>query len=79
MYECLKQSGLDNLGLSVHKLRHTFATLAYQNGVDVRVLKDILGHENLNTTQIYTHVSDSQMRDAMNYNPLSKVTKKSTK
>lgn len=77
--ECLKQSGLDNLGLSVHKLRHTYATLSYQNGVDVRVLKDILGHENLNTTQIYTHVSDSQMRDAMNNNPLSKVTKKSTK
>ena len=54
--ECLKRSGLDNLGLSVHKLRHTAATLMYQNGVDVRVLKDVLGHENLNTTKIYNHV-----------------------
>ena len=71
--ECLKRSGLDNLGLSVHKLRHTAATLMYQNGVDVRVLKDVLGHENLNTTQIYTHVSDSQMKNAMKQNPLSTV------
>lgn len=77
--ECLKRSGLDNLGLSVHKLRHTAATLMYQNGVDVRVLKDVLGHENLNTTQIYTHVSNSQMQNAMNQNPLSNVTNKSTK
>lgn len=74
--ECFKRCGLDNLGLSVHKLRHTAATLMYQNGVDVRVLKDVLGHENLNTTQIYTHVSDSQMKDAMKQNPLSTVVSK---
>lgn len=71
--ECFKLSGLDNMGLSVHKLRHTFATLMYQNGVDVRVLKDVLGHENLNTTQIYTHVSNLQLENAMKQNPLSKV------
>lgn len=71
--DCLKSCGLDNLGLSVHKLRHTAATLMYQNGVDVRVLKDVLGHENLNTTQIYTHVSDNQMANAMKQNPLAKV------
>lgn len=71
--DCLKKCGLDNLGLSVHKLRHTAATLMYQNGVDVRVLKDVLGHENLNTTQIYTHVSDMQMENAMKQNPLSKI------
>lgn len=71
--ECLKSCGLDNMGLSVHKLRHTAATLMYQNGVDVRVLKDVLGHENLNTTQIYTHVSDKQMENAMKQNPLAKV------
>lgn len=71
--ECFRSCGLDNMGLSVHKLRHTAATLMYQNGVDVRVLKDVLGHENLNTTQIYTHVSNSQMQDAMNNNPLSNV------
>lgn len=72
--QCFKSCGLDNMGLSVHKLRHTAATLMYQNGVDVRVLKDVLGHENLNTTQIYTHVSNEQMKNAMNNNPLSNVT-----
>lgn len=71
--ECFKSCGLDNMGFSVHKLRHTAATLMYQNGVDVRVLKDVLGHENLNTTQIYTHVSDRQMQDAMKQNPLANV------
>ncbi len=71
--EALKSCGLDNIGLSVHKLRHTAATLMYQNGVDVRVLKDVLGHENLNTTQIYTHVSNTQMEKAMKQNPLSDV------
>ena len=71
--EALKNCGLDNRGLSVHKLRHTAATLMYQNGVDVRVLKDVLGHENLNTTQIYTHVSSTQMENAMKNNPLSSV------
>lgn len=77
--ECLKKSGLDNMGLSVHKLRHTAATLMYQNGVDVRVLKDVLGHENLNTTQIYTHVSNAQMENAMKKNPLAKVEPKDKK
>ena len=72
--DCFKSCGLDNMGLSVHKLCHTAATLMYQNGVDVRVLKDVLGHENLNTTQIYTHVSNAQMQDAMRNNPLSNVT-----
>ena len=74
--ECFKSCGLDNMGLSVHKLRHTAATLMYQNGVDVRVLKDVLGHENLNTTQIYTHVSNAQMQNAMQSNPLSNVSNK---
>ncbi|MBE6901944.1 MAG: recombinase XerD [Ruminococcaceae bacterium] len=74
--QCFRSCGLDNMGLSVHKLRHTAATLMYQNGVDVRVLKDVLGHENLNTTQIYTHVSNAQMQSAMQNNPLSNVTNK---
>lgn len=70
----LDKIGLSNQGYSPHKLRHTAATLMYQHGgVDVRVLKDILGHENLNTTQIYTHVSDTQMEKAVRANPLSKV------
>ncbi len=72
VYKYLKTAGLDNRGLSVHKLRHTAATLMYQSGeVDVRVLKDILGHEQLNTTQIYTHVSSESMERAMSKNPLS--------
>ncbi len=65
-------SGLGNRGLSVHKLRHTAATLMYsKGGVDVRVLKEILGHEQLNTTQIYTHVSNSEVEAAMAKNPLA--------
>lgn len=76
----IKLSGLDGRGYSVHKLRHTAATLMYQHGnVDVRVLKDILGHENLGTTEIYTHVSSTQMQDAAKSNPLSKVKQKNKK
>lgn len=70
----LEMSGLGNRGLSVHKLRHTAATLMYsKGGVDVRVLKEILGHEQLNTTQIYTHVSNSEVEAAMSKNPLASV------
>lgn len=71
--EKLTKSGLSGYGFSVHKLRHTAATLMYQNGVDVRVLKEVLGHENLDTTQIYTHVSNNQIKKAMDNNPLSEV------
>ena len=74
VYKYLRAAGLENRGLSVHKLRHTAATLMYQSGqVDVRVLKDILGHEQLNTTQIYTHVSSESMEKAMAQNPLSSL------
>ena len=69
----LAQSGLGGKGYSTHKLRHTAATLMYNEGnVDVRALKDILGHEQLTTTQIYTHVSDQKLKDAMEANPLAK-------
>lgn len=72
VYRYLKRAGLGAKHYSVHKLRHTAATLMYQSGnVDVRVLKDILGHEQLNTTQIYTHVSNREMEDAMSQNPLA--------
>ena len=68
----LRMAGLESKHYSVHKLRHTAATLMYQSGqVDIRVLKDILGHEQLNTTQIYTHVSNRSMEEAMKHNPLS--------
>ena len=77
VYKYLDMAGLESKHYSVHKLRHTAATLMYQTGnVDVRVLKDILGHEQLNTTQIYTHVSNQHMEQAMEENPLSGRTKK---
>ncbi len=69
----LTKCGLSGKGISVHKLRHTAATLMYQNGVDVRVLKEVLGHENLNTTQIYTHVVNKQLREAINSNPVMEI------
>lgn len=72
VYKYLDAAGLGNKSFSTHKLRHTAATLMYRTGkVDVRVLKDILGHEQLNTTQIYTHVSDENMRRAIDDNPLA--------
>lgn len=73
----LEKAGLGDMGFSTHKLRHTAATLMYQHGnVDIRVLKDILGHANLGTTQIYTHVSDKQIKKAVDSNPLSTVKSK---
>ena len=75
VYKYLDRAGLGSRGMSVHKLRHTAATLMYQSGnVDIRVLKDILGHEQLNTTQIYTHLGTSDMQNAMRSNPLSTLT-----
>jgi len=72
VYKYLKLAGLESKHYSVHKLRHTAATLMYQSGnVDVRVLKEILGHEQLNTTQIYTHISNEDMERAMTQNPLA--------
>lgn len=72
----LKKSGLDNMGYSVHKLRHTAATLMYQHGnVDIRILKELLGHVNLGTTEIYTHVSNKQLETAAASNPLSNIKK----
>ena len=71
---CLEQAGLGGQGFSPHKLRHTAATLMYQHGnVDIRVLKEILGHENLGTTEIYTHVANAQIEDAVRKNPLGEI------
>ncbi len=68
----LEKAGLGGRGLSVHKLRHTAATLMYQHGdVDVLVLKEILGHENLGTTEIYTHIASDATRTAIDSNPLA--------
>ena len=71
--ENLKRAGLSNLGISTHKLRHTAATLMYQYGnVDPLILRDVLGHKSIATTEIYTHLSDKNLREAANANPLSK-------
>lgn len=77
VYKYLEKIGLSAQGYSCHKLRHTAATLMYQHGgVDIRVLKDVLGHENLGTTEIYTHLSNEQMKNAAEANPLSRVHKR---
>lgn len=70
----LKAADLGDRGFSPHKLRHTAATLMYQHGgVDIRVLKEILGHVNLGTTEIYTHVNNTQIAGAIERNPLAEV------
>lgn len=71
----LAAAGLDSTQYSSHKLRHTAATLMLQSGVDVRTLQEVLGHDHLNTTQIYTHVDNDNLRTAARANPLSKVKK----
>ena len=73
VYTNLDKAGLGDRGLSVHKLRHTAATLMYQHGnVDVLLLKEILGHENLGTTEIYTHLANDATKKAIEANPLSR-------
>ena len=68
----LMASGLGGRGLSTHKLRHTAATLMYQYGdVDTLTLKEILGHESIATTEIYTHLSSQKRQDAVDSNPLA--------
>ena len=70
----LQQAGLDSKNLSVHKLRHTAATLMYQYGnVDIRALQELLGHESIATTEIYTHVNNQQARNAVESNPLANL------
>jgi site-specific recombinase XerD len=69
----LSAAGLDSTQYSSHKLRHTAATLMLQNGVDVRTLQEVLGHDHLNTTQIYTHVDNEDLRTAAKANPLGGV------
>ena len=72
IYKELSFAGLDTHKYSVHKLRHTAATLMYQYGqVDIRALQELLGHESISTTEIYTHVSNDQVRSAVENNPLS--------
>ena len=70
----LEQAGLDTRKYSVHKLRHTAATLMYQYGqVDIRALQELLGHKSISTTEIYTHVNNEQVRNAVESNPLANL------
>ena len=72
----LAEAGIDASEYSSHKLRHTAATLMLQNGVDVRAVQEVLGHDHLNTTEIYTHIDNESLRIAAKANPLSHVKKK---
>ena len=67
----LRDAGLEHLRF--HDLRHTFATTALQNGVDVRAVQEVLGHDHLNTTEIYTHIDNEALRVAAKANPLSHI------
>jgi len=66
-------AGLDASQFSAHKLRHTAATMMLSGGVDVKTVQEVLGHENLNTTQIYTHIENTELKIAAEANPLSKL------
>lgn len=68
-------AGLDPTKYSAHKLRHTAATLMYQNGVDIRTLQNVLGHARVDTTMIYTHIADQHIREAAERNPLAHMTR----
>lgn len=74
----LGHAGLDVKKLSVHKLRHTAATLMYQNGVDIRTLQTVLGHSNVSTTMLYTHIRSKELREAALKNPLCTVQRQSS-
>ncbi len=71
--KALLQAGLDPDQFSAHKLRHTAATMMLSGGVDVKTVQEVLGHENLNTTQIYTHIENTELKIAAEANPLSKL------
>ena len=69
--EQLKLAGLSNLGITTHKLRHSAATMMYKNGVDTLVLKEVLGHKSIATTEIYTHISNSELQKAAESSPIA--------
>lgn len=71
--KALLQAGLDPTQFSAHKLRHTAATMMLSGGVDVKTVQEVLGHENLNTTQIYTHIENTELKIAAEANPISRL------
>ena len=74
--EQLKAAGLSNLGITTHKLRHSAATMMYKNGVDTLVLKEVLGHKSISTTEIYTHISNMELQKAAEASPIADLDKK---
>ena len=79
VYKYLEKAGLESRHYSVHKLRHTAATLMVSNGVDIKTVQEVLGHEHLNTTEIYTHIESTELKIAAEANPLSHLEKKNDK
>jgi integrase/recombinase XerD len=76
----IKEAGLDPQRYSTHKLRHTAATLMYKYGkVDIRALQELLGHQSIATTEIYTHLDQEQLRDAVSRNPLNQLVSESSR
>lgn len=71
--KALLKAGLDSTQFSAHKLRHTAATMMLSGGVDVKTVQDVLGHENLNTTQIYTHIENTELKIAAEANPIARL------
>ena len=71
--KALLQAGLDASQFSAHKLRHTAATMMLSGGVDIKTVQEVLGHENLNTTQIYTHIESTELKIAAEANPISRL------
>ena len=69
----LLAAGLDSTQFSAHKLRHTAATMMLSGGVDIRTVQEVLGHENLNTTQIYTHIESTELKIAAEASPVSRL------
>ena len=75
----LLAAGLDPDQFSAHKLRHTAATLMVSNGVDIKTVQEVLGHEHLNTTEIYTHIENTELKIAAEANPISRMVKENDK
>ncbi len=74
--EQLKIAGLSNLGITTHKLRHSAATMMYKSGVDTLVLKEVLGHKSIATTEIYTHISNTELQKAAESSPIANLKNK---
>ena len=66
-------AGLDEKNYTVHSLRHTFATYIYKSAKDILIVKETLGHKNITTTEIYTHIENEELKKAVDRNPLNSI------